>query len=390
MIYLKIYNIYRFGGVMLNLFRKIKSLLDTDKVFFDKEATIKEYFALVPPEKRRRVNDYDELYQEALKFVEKQDFVKNTANLDDYFHEISKDEGMVAVFLGIIAYGVAKEVDKNGSEIEQAIDKMLPKDYDVNNPFDVKKGYGHRIFGHDPATFGMKNIPGDLLIQVKDSVTGKYSPIRIGEFLGKGISSNVSMWDLIWKFYGNNKTPLKGIINALSHTIIHFAKDLFTPAGLPLPFVSLFNEYQKYMNMGKSVSTIKYQDSFMYKMDNQKINMKASDFASYFLIESFLYFYCEYTSNSKGITDRKGFKQDMKLISMGTCISLQMSTIVLGNELQVGKRGNKSMIPGGKVNVLMTGTFFKVALQDMGSILKARHKINESYKTKYMEDYYNG
>lgn len=45
---------------------------DTD--FFDKEATIKEYFKICPPEKRRKVNSYDELYFEALKYVNKQSF----------------------------------------------------------------------------------------------------------------------------------------------------------------------------------------------------------------------------------------------------------------------------------------------------------------------------
>lgn len=93
--------------------------------------------------------------------------------------------------LGMIAYGVAREVDINGSKIEVAIDKMLPKGYDVNNPFDTKKGYGHRIFGHDHATFGLKNIPGDVLISVKDSTSGKSTPIRIGDFLGKSTSGKV-------------------------------------------------------------------------------------------------------------------------------------------------------------------------------------------------------
>ena len=32
-----------------------------DEEFFDKEATIKEYFKVCPPDKRRKVNSYDEL-----------------------------------------------------------------------------------------------------------------------------------------------------------------------------------------------------------------------------------------------------------------------------------------------------------------------------------------
>ena len=230
----------------MKLLKEIKNLFGKDDYFFDKEATIKEYFALVPPNKRKKVENYEELYEEALKYVEKQSFKENTKEQDNYFHEISQDEGILAVFLGILSYGVAREIDTNGTNVEKAIDKMLPKDYDVNNPFDVKKGYGHRIFGHDPVTFGLKNIPGNLNIDIKDIYTGKNYIVKISEFLGKDVNSKVSMWDLIWKFYGNNKKPLNGIVNCLSHTIIHFAKDIFTPAGLPLPFVSLFNEYTEY------------------------------------------------------------------------------------------------------------------------------------------------
>ena len=373
----------------MKLLKEIKNLFGKDDYFFDKEATIKEYFALVPPNKRKKVENYEELYEEALKYVEKQSFKENTKEQDNYFHEISQDEGILAVFLGILSYGVAREIDTNGTNVEKAIDKMLPKDYDVNNPFDVKKGYGHRIFGHDPVTFGLKNIPGNLNIDIKDIYTGKNYIVKISEFLGKDVNSKVSMWDLIWKFYGNNKKPLNGIVNCLSHTIIHFAKDIFTPAGLPLPFVSLFNEYTEYSRRDGTVLGIKYKDSLMQKLDKKKMNMKASDFASYFIINSFLKFYCYYSSKSKEISDVNGFLQDMKLISMGTCISLQMATIVMGKDLQVGKKGNGSMIPGGKVNILMTSDFFKTSIQDMTTIIKARREINKSYRSNYMEGYSN-
>lgn len=364
---------------------KLKNLFCKDEDFFDKEATIKEYFALVPSEDRKHVSTYDELYEEALRYVSKQNFAENTKNQDDYFHILSNDEGMIAVFVGILSYGIAREVDKKGTDIEKAIDKMLPKDYDVNNPFDVKKGYGHRIFGHDPATFGLRNIPGDMLIHVKDEITGKDKVIRIGDFLGKDISKNVSMWDLIWKFYGNNSKPMQGIFNSLGHIIAHFTKDLFTPAGLPVSFVSLFTEYQKYMNEGRSVSTVEYKDSLMYKLDKQKMNMKSSDFAAYLFIKSFTHFYCVQLSKNKAISDVDGFKRDVQLLAMGTCISMQMATIVMGNDLQVGKKGNKPMIPGGKVNLLMTGVFFKEAMADILSIENARREINKKYKSNYME-----
>lgn len=357
------------------------NLFCSDEKFFDKEATIKEYFAVVPEGKRKNFDSYEELYKEALKFVGKQDFKKNTENSDNYFYEITSNEGLIAVMLGVIAFSVARDVDINGTKIEAAIDKMLPKDYDVNNPFDVKKGYGHRVFGHDPVAFGLKIIPGDLLIEVKNLETGIKSPVKIGEFLGKDVTEQISMWDLIWKFHGS-KNISKGLANCFSHIIVHFAKDIFTPAGLPLPLLSIFNKYEKFKN--DTISGIKYQGSLMQELDKRKLNMKASDFASYFLIESFLHFYCNNVIKEKNIKDKEGFKRNMKLIAMGTCISLQMATIILGQELQVGKKGNKPMIPGGKVNLLMSGAFFKIVIKDLKLIFKARREISKAYKGNYM------
>lgn len=62
----------------MKLWNHMKNLFGSDKSFFDKEATIKEYFALGPEENRKICETYEELYQEALKYVGKQDFQENT------------------------------------------------------------------------------------------------------------------------------------------------------------------------------------------------------------------------------------------------------------------------------------------------------------------------
>ena len=49
----------------------IKNLFGPSKVFFDKEATIKECFAVVPEEERPDLEDYEKLYQIALSVVGK-------------------------------------------------------------------------------------------------------------------------------------------------------------------------------------------------------------------------------------------------------------------------------------------------------------------------------
>lgn len=359
----------------MKLLNHIKNLFGSDKSFFDKEATIKEYFELVPEKDRKSCETYEELYQEALKHVGKQSFEENTADMENYFYELSKDEGTIAVLLGIVAYASARIIDEEGKNIEEAIDEALPKDYDVNNPFDAKEGFGHRIFGHDPATFGIKNIPGDTIIKVKYGDATRKVPVRIGEFLGVGTDGKVSMWDLIWKFYGDDADKAAGIMNCIKHSIIHFSKDLFTPAGMPLPFVTLFNKYERFENL--NASALQYKDSLIQKCDKLHLQLKASDFVSFFVIESFLRFYCK----SKNLGDKeRGFVQDMKLIAMGTCLSLHMATIVMGDTLLVKKRGNKPIISGGKANVLMMSAFAKISLQEVIMVSKERNAINKAYR----------
>ena len=304
----------------MRFIKTILNLFGSDKNFFDKEATIKEYFALVPEQDRKEVSSYEELYEEALKVVEKQNFEKNVQEQGDYFHILTGNESTIAVLLGILAFAVSREVDTHGTDLEKAIDKILPKGYDTNNPFDVKEGLGHRIFGHDPALFGLKNIPSDMPIKVKIE-SGDRIVVKIGEFLGVGTTGKVSMWDLIWKFYGNDNNKLSGIVNCLKHTIIHFAKDILTPAGLPMPLTTIFEEYRYYENL--EAHGIMYKGSLMQKLDNMGIKLKASDFASFFLIETFFAVYCKANKMDKSA------KQDLKLISMGTCISMQMAVVAL-------------------------------------------------------------
>lgn len=366
-----------------DLFSKVKKIKSdfinlfgsTDK-FMDKEATIKEYWALVPEENRPYAASYDDLYEIALRYVAPQDFKENTKDQNNYFHDLSKDEGIIAVLIGILAYAIAREVDTQGKALETAIDDMLPDRYDTNNPFDVKRGYGHRIFGHDPMTFGVRNIPGDLGISVTQD--GVRKTIRVCDLLNVTPDAKVTMWDIIWKFYGNPDDRLTGVINCLSHTIVHFGKDILTPAGLPLPFTSLVTEYQKIGN--GTLSYIQYKDSVMQKVDNLHMQMKASDFASFFFIELFTKIYADGKEQNEHI---KNLKQEMRLLAMGTCISMQMTTLIFGINGHIGLKGNQGMIPGGKLNLLMTGDFMKIAVQQMISIEKAHRDILNEYKRGY-------
>lgn len=368
---------------MVSIVQGIKNIIfwEKDKDFFDKEATIKEYFAVCPPEKRRHVDSYEELYLEALKYVSKQNFTENTKDQEDYFYEMSGIDGSVAVLIGVFAYIIAMQVDKNGKKLEKKIDELLPKDFDKNNPFDTKIGKGHRDFGHDPLTFGIKNIPPDYPIFVgKSGKNNMYLPI--GELLGK--TGNISMLDLIWHYYGKSaKNPIAGIFNCAGHTIVHFAKDLLTSEGVPLPFTSLFNEYinladeEEMLGLGKSMA-MDQSDYLVTNKVNDAVNkvngnMKASDFATLGFIEGM----CKLYSASKKLGEReKSFNRDLKILSMGTCIMVQMSSLIIG---QYRGKNAKGMIPGAKLNVIMTGALLKNMTQEMAVVVKARHEVNVEY-----------
>ena len=378
----------------VRIFNTLKEVVffEKDNDFFDKEATIKEYFSVCPPNQRKKVKNYDELYIEALKYVSKQNFEENTKNQENYFYEMTNVDAGIAICIGVTAYFIAREVDKKGSEWEGKIDEVLPSGFDKNNPFDTKIGKNHRDFGHDIFSFGLKNIPEDFPIFVdKMGKSNIYLPV--GEVLGK--SGNISMLDIIWHYYGKGaKNPLAGVFNCAGHTIIHFAKDLLTSEGVPLPFSSLLSYYENlaeeedFLGFGKGtvVDADDYSltNKFNRLIDKYKGNMKASDFASLGFIEGMNKLYV----SSKKLGDReKSFKRDMKILSMGTCIMLQLSSLILAEERFIASstKGNMSMVPGAKLNVIMTGALMKNMVQEMGVVLKERHKVNVEYSERLKE-----
>lgn len=381
----------------MNNVKFLNTLMDViffekDNDFFDKEATIKEYFSICPPEKRKRVANYDELYREALKYVSKQNFEENTKNLENYFYEMTSVDAGIAICIGVTAYFIAREVDKRGKEWEGKIDELLPPGFDKNNPFDTKIGKNHRDFGHDTFTFGLKNIPNDFPIFVdKMGKSNIYMPV--GEVLKK--SGDISMLDIIWYYYGKGaKSPLAGVFNCAGHTIVHFAKDLLTSEGVPLPFSSLLSHYENlaeeedFFSLGKEL----IDDSDEYTLTNKfnrliekyRGNMKASDFASLGFIEGMNKLY---VSAKKLGEKEKSFKRDMKILSMGTCIMIQLSSLIFSEEqfISSSERGTMPMVPGAKLNVIMTGALMKNMVQEMGVVVKERHKVNMDYSERIKE-----
>ena len=359
-----------------------KNLFGKRNDFFDKEATIDEFLKLYP-ELRGTFNEdmtYDELYEVAYEYVGYISFEDKTKDIDDYFYLLTQQDKVVAITIGCMAYLVAKETDTNGKNIENAIDNVITKitgdkSYDVNNPFDTKSGFGHRMFGHDPAAFGFKNIPRDYLIYVKnEAVPGTRKTIRVGDFLNLDESiKKVSMGDIIWKFYGNDSDVFKGIWNCACHILVHFAKDLFTPDGLPLPFTSMLEEYQQRETLNSHASILSYKASFYKKSKNA--HLKGSDFTSLLTIEFIIKMYCEFLKIDSAKV--KGYKDDMKMIAMSTCIILQVSALTIGDEL---KSNSNKIIDGAKINVPMLTIYMNILRREVVSLFQANRELKNMYK----------
>ena len=355
---------------------------EKDDDFFDKEATIKEYFKVCPPDKRKKAKNYEELYIEALKYVNKQNFEENTSHMEDYFYEMTQEDASIAILTGVFAYAIAYGVDKNGKKLEDGIDNILPDGFDKNNPFDKRCGKNHRIFGHDIFSFALKGIPNDYPILVPKVGRATYYE-KIGEFLHK--NGRITMLDLIWKVYGEKASnPIEGIFSCVGHTIVHFAKDLLTAEGVPLPFSGLLADYYPVSIDDDILDQDDYilENKFNDWVNKYNGNMKASDFATLGFISGM----CKLYTSQKNLGEKaKSFNRDLKIIAMGTCIMLEMATMILNQKKSLKKKGKNAIVPGGKWNVILTGAMMKAMTQEMAEVTKVRNEINKKYSEKIKE-----
>ena len=367
------------GVIMAGKLFKLKIKYGRQKKFDDMMVTIKAYQSMIPSDLRKPLDNIQDIYEEALKYVGPLSYSEETKDINPYFKDLTALDGTIAVCIGLLAHYVAYRVDEDGYDIEKAIDNMLPKDYDKNNAFDVKSGYGHRVFGHDAAALGIRNIPVDYIVHTRGGPSKYRQAYTIGQLVGAVPNQQyVSMWDLVWKFYGNNDSNLKSICNCLSHTIVHYAKDLFTPAGLPLPLTSLLNQYTHEFSDGRisdKYFSLQYKNSLIKDLDKNTLNLRASDFASIIVIESMIEIYSK-MQNLGNL--EKDYKRMMKIISMATCLIVGFTKLLYVDDLQLNK--HNKVVSGSRVNLLMTGLFAKNAIEEFWVIIKANKDIKQGYK----------
>jgi hypothetical protein len=263
--------------------------------------------------------------------------------------ELSKSDITACAMFGILTAFIAKMLDNNGKKIETFINslnvkdpatgnKLSIKDFDTNNVFDLKRGANHReqLF-HSGNIF--KKAPSDFV---------KPDGASIEDLMQMGKSS-YSLLEIMTKHYGLSGGFLKNAGAILKIYGIHFAKDIVTPAGLPLPFSDIFTKFS--VNdanaCGYSTHNLLY-DGFLKEANRELrfLNIRASDISSAVLIGIFASAYV------KIIHPELNKRQQKSLISKMTVATSAMLVISQLLMLCAGATKKGAVIDGGKLNLI--------------------------------------
>lgn len=288
--------------------------------------------------------------------------------LEDALYELETVDIQHAIFFGIVGVFAAYVTDYFGKDLEKFIDGKLPKDYDKNNPFDFKKGTGHRYdLFHD---FNLlKKIPKDFHIDTYN--------ISVQEFLGiSALDPDPTILDLMVKMYCKNKSGFFSKSITIAQRIIgHYSKDFVTPDGLPIPFSSIFTRYINsmtnicgYSNSNVLMGTLKREYGSLHSSDLASIAIMKALLAVYIKGDKFNY----YTKSSLKIV-----KNQLNIIAYGTCMILQLLLLLWGKE-----KSPKKNIVGGKLNLVLATLFLTNTRSLIVSINKEHRLIMDFYEER--------
>lgn len=143
-----------------------KFVLEDDKSYWDKKATVLEWQKQTGKKLSSNSTNQD-IYDAAVQDGYNVSWKNLADGFPDYFIELSALDTTVSIIIGIYAANrIARFTDKIGSEksekntevksLEKRISDMKGKDYDKNNPFDLRSGLNHRKMGHDVFSFSKR------------------------------------------------------------------------------------------------------------------------------------------------------------------------------------------------------------------------------------------
>ena len=65
---------------------------------------------------------------------------------------------------------------------------------------------------------------------------------------------------------------------------------------------------------------------------------------------------------------------------MGMCIGLQCSGLMFSEEKAIGKKGQRKIIDGQKINLPLLTAYMNTVRKELLSIIKANRKLSKEYK----------
>lgn len=371
----------------MTILKKLSNLFvsESDKDYWDKKATVLEWQKQTGKKLSTGSTNQD-IYNTAVIDGYNVSWDSLANGFPDYFIELSALDTTFAIVIGIYAANrVAKFTDRIGSEksekntgkksLEKMLSEMKDKNYDKNNPFDLRSGLNHRKMGHDIFSFAKKSIPGDYVMR------DKLGNLRtVADIVGNSNQNEFSMSDIINATYGRETNNFfAGIWDKIEHTIFHLAKDIVTPNGVPLPFTELLNEFSKTNN----VSGYKVDNKILDYVQNEFVTLRASDLTSTAFIASAHLLLYKLKENEWKKFDRdtiEATKAQLKVLSYCSCVITQMFLYLFQTQnIQVIKNNKKTKDrktntnDGGTLNWVMIALIFK----NVGLVFSYQRKTNK-------------
>lgn len=331
--------------------------------FWNKRATILRYHeALYREEAQPRepqaitTEAGDALYHEAVSATGFVSFDETLERLDvkPYFYGLSQERLNLAIGFGLLGTFVATLTDASGKFIEQKTLALNKKHVTggITNPADYKAGANHRYyFGHDILN-PTQRLPAGYLYKGQD-VGGR------------------TLFDLCTETYGCGRPGVAGLITKplgfVWQTLAHYASDLPTVQGLPLPGSSYFTKWETNL---LNTSGFSARNDLMSALGKEFGTLHLSDLTSAAVIALLVKLYHQSVVADESLSESAQtiLHSQLAVAAYGTGIIAQLGMAVAGVDL-----------PSAKLNLILSAAFLKNTASLVRTLEREHQDIVASY-----------
>lgn len=312
----------------------VNNFCEKAKVFIFGNKIPTEQF--VDEKRRETINIINRLSPEQrVELVDKLNSLVENNNVTDRFSGLCVSDFLLAFFIASTVTSIASLIDSKGKCIEKGLNKCKLKqgdavftigEVDNNNPFDFVSGKEHRYkMFHDCNLF--KAINSDFILR-----NGK----SIEDFMNGG-KKFYTLIELIEKKYN-----ITGFSDVAKIVMMHYAKDVVTPEGLPLMFTSIFTRCEK---NNANACGYSFYNKIYENVSKELVSLKLSDINSYLISKLFINSCSTIIASERAFTEyeKKNYTRMMKIIVWTLIICFQMLLFECG--AKNGGRLNLTIIP---------------------------------------------